>query len=433
MGIKRYPWLTVIIILFCVFIVFTLNAHGLQLPIRLGRTTIAPSLGYQLRYDDNLFYASENQQDDFVNILTPGLLLTYAGARPGNLIQIGYSTDVALHREAADNNWSRHSPFLSFTYASPLGYYVRFGDNYTWSEDPFGSFNEFDQSNRFGLGEKTRRWDNAANLLVGYNVSPRYFIEGTYNNYVIRYDLDKDKWQERTDNIGGLTLGLRVTPRLSLISGYRLTRAVYDKQNDGIFDPGRDTNWSSDTSQDYYIQDISVGVRIETGGPISGEVSIGYEEKSFDNLFDPLNLKYEDSSSYFIRTTTGLTYQPTARSTLTLNTQRAILGSPDADATSFINTLVQVGLNQQLFSYGRIQCSGRLLGGWNFDDYQNENPGTPEKYFQRWNGEVGIDASYRWITLGLSYSYETQVASDPVYATSEYELNRTLFNIALSF
>lgn len=408
-----------------ILLIFGVNAFG-QGNLKLGRLSMTPALKYELRYDDNVFIESTNEQDDTIHIITPSILFGYTGATPGNYFQAGYTGDFALYTDLTDNNWQRHSPFASFGYESPKGFYVQLSDNFSWSKDPFGSFTDFDQSNRFGLGTNTERYDNTGKVLGGYHFSDRWFVETYYQNFLIRYDLDKDAWQDRIDNGFSGALFYRFTPKTSVFVEYRGTKAEYDEQNDGIFDVGRDTFWSSDTSQDYWLHDALVGVRFEPGGKISGEAKVGYGKKDFDNSVDVLGNEYKDAGDLIFNS--FLTYTPTQRTTVSLNAQRSPLGSPDADAPSFVNTLVQLSLTQG-FAYG---LSGHLLGGWNYDDYQDENPGVPNKYFNRYTVRIGLDWAIKsWIKVGVGYEYEDQQASDEAaFGTSEYSVNRAKFIIA---
>ena len=184
--------------------------------LHLGRITVTPSLRYAFEYNSNVFFAPTNEQDDTLSVLTPSVLFGYTGSTPGNYFQAGYMGDWAFYTDLSDNNWQRHSPFVSFGYESPTGFYTKLSNNFNWSEDPFGSFNEFQQSSQFGLGAKTQRWDNLAQALLGYHFSNRYFAEAYYKNYVIKYDQDKDQWQDRMDNTGALALFYRLTPKTSV-------------------------------------------------------------------------------------------------------------------------------------------------------------------------------------------------------------------------
>jgi hypothetical protein len=387
--------------------------------LHLGRLTVTPGVQYELRYDDNVFFAATDEQDDIVHILTPSIFFGYAGALPETFLQFGYLGDFAYHADLEENDWTRHRPFISAGYGSPAGFYARASDNYTWSEDPFGTFNELEQNTQFGLGEKTKRYDNLANLLLGYRFATRWYAEGYYSNYIIRYDQLEDEWQDRSDNVLGALLGFRLTPKTSLLAEYRTAIADYDEQNDGVFDAGRGVSWSEDTSQDYVDSNVWVGFRFEPGGKISGEAKVGWGWREWENSVDALGFEYVDDGT--VTASTSVFYAPTARTNLTLNLFRTFLGSPDADASSFINTLVQLRLRQEL-GY-KLILNG--LASFNNDDYQNVAPGRPDKYFNRYILSAGLDWAIRpWLTIGGFYQFENQSVSDAAaYGTSEYERN----------
>ena len=392
--------------------------------LHIGRLTVTPAFRYAFGYNSNVFFAPTNEQDDSLSVLTPSILLGYTGSTPGNYFQAGYTGDWAFYTDLTDNNWQRHSPFVSFGYESPTGFYTKLSDNYNKSEDPFGSFNEFNQSSQFGLGEMTRRWDNLAQALLGYHMSDRYFAEAYYKNYVIKYDQDKDNWQDRMDNTGAVSLFYRMTPKTSVFLEYNFTDADYTKQNDGVFDIGRNTNWSSDTSQDYQLHNLLFGARFEAGAKLSGEAKIGYGNRKQENSVDPEGFPYSDWNGLVINS--YVSYQATSRTSFVLNLQHSPLGSPSADAAFFINTLVQLHVRQAL----AYRLSLNLRGELNNDDYKDEPAEFPSKYFNRFGFFMGLDWAIRpWMTAGIKYEFQEQVASNDFYKSSEFTVHKASINV----
>ncbi len=396
--------------------------------IRLGRLSVTPSLRNEFKYDSNVFYEVE-AKEDYYNILRPSLLLQYTGTTPGNYFQAGYDGSWAWYVDFTDNNWQRHSPWFDAGYESPKGWYLKLGANFNWSEDPFGSFNEFEQSNRFGLGAKTRRWNLLVPLVAGFHFSNIWYSEISYRHYAIRYNLDKDKWQDRIERGFGGTIFRRLTPKTSVLVQVQYRDTEYDQQNDVIFDAGLNAHWSSENSQDHRLLNVLTGLRFEPGGKLSGELKLGYGKKEFQNAFDPLTRPYIDNETWISQTI--LTYAPFARTTLYLNFQRSQLGSPDPDAASFVNTLVMLSIEQAL-RYRLYLFAGGLF---NNDDYQDENPGIPKKYFNRYGANIGFRWAFKpWLSLGLTYRFTEQVVSNEAfYGSSEYIKHEAAFTIAASY
>lgn len=421
-----YVLLLSLVSIFCLLIIPPLDGFA-QGNLHLGRLAITPSLSYDLQYSDNVFTEATNEQDDFIHTISPNLQFSYTGT-PGNSFMAGIPVDIVRYTDLDDNNYEAYRPFVNINLNSPWGLYFRGGDNFTWTEDPFGSFNEFDQSNRFGLGEKTKRYDNTLNATLGYNFREKYFSEVTYKNYFIRYDSDEDKWQDRAENSIVGALFYRLTPKTAVFTEFRYTDVDYNKQNDGIFDSDRDASWSSETSQDNQLIDILVGVRLEPGGKLSGEARVGYGVINFENSVDIQGNAYEDSGTLVM--STNLTYTLTARTNLSLNLQRSHLGSPDADAASFIGSLVQLKLRQQL----AYRLTLNLGTEFNNDDYQHVVAGRPEKYLNRFGIIAGMDWAIKpWVITGVQYQYQEAAASDVEYDSLEYIVNKASWYIRATY
>ena len=420
MGTRKFTIMSIASILVFLILHFPGPGAFAQGNLKLGRLAITPSFEYDLLYEDNIFFTPTNEQDDISNRISPRVVASYAGSTPGNFFLAGYDGEWNFYSDFSDQNWTRQNGFANFGYASPKGFYLEANENFNYSEDPFGSFNEFEQSTQFGLGEQTKRWDNMARILGGYNFSNVWFAETGYENYVIRYDLDKDNWQDRMDHRFFGSAFYRVTSKTALTARYVGVMSDYNKQNDGVFDTGRNTNWSSDTSQDYYDSEVLAGARFEPGGKFGGEALLGYGTRQWDNSADPLGNPYKDWSGLVVRT--YATYSPTDRTTLLLNFQRSPLGSPDADSAMFVNTLIQLKVTHE-FAY---RLSAHLLGGYNYDDYQDEAPGRPSKYFELWTFTGGLDWNWKkWLKIGFLYELRDQsVSNKEFYGSSEFTYNQ---------
>lgn len=412
--------------IFCSLIIPPLDGFA-QGNLHLGRLAITPSLSYDLQYSDNVFTEATNEQDDFIHTISPNIQFSYTGT-PGNSFMAGIPVDIVRYTDLDDNNYEAYRPFVNINLNSPWGLYLRAGDNFTSTKDPYGTFNEFDQSNRFGLGELTERYDNTLNATLGYNFREKYFSEITYKNYFIRYDQDDDKWQDRKENSVAAALFYRLTPKTSVFPEVIYTAVDYNQQNDGVFDPDRDASWSSETSQDNQLIDILIGVRLEPGGKLSGEARVGYGAILFKNSVDVQGNAYEDSGDLVM--SANLTYTATARTNLFLNLQRSHMGSPDADAASFIGSLVQLKLRQQL----AYRLTLNLGTEFNNDDYQNVVAGRPEKYLNRFGITAGMDWAIKpWMITGVQYQYQEAVASDVEYDSLEYVVNKASWYIRATY
>jgi len=199
---------------------------------------------------------------------------------------------------------------------------------------------------------------------------------------------------------------------------YRFTDTEFDSQNDGVRDTNRNANWRSDRSQDHELNDFFVGAEFEPGGKLSGEVKVGYGSKDWKNTRDISGNVLNDHDTWLAET--SVTYQPTERTGLTLMFQRSQLGSTDTDTSTYDNTILGLTLRQELIHRFTLIAGAE----WNQNDYQDEPVGRPEKRYDIYTFNAGVDyKANRWLTFGVNYRYKEKNASDTAYATGEYEVN----------
>jgi len=386
--------------------------------LRIGRLKVTTGLEYKLEYNDNIFSEQTNEEDDVIHTVTPAISFDYEGT-PGNFFSVGYNVDLVAYSEFTDNNYQAHRPHVTLGLKIPAGFYLKAGDSFVQTADPYGT------STQYGRGSKTKRYDNTADFVMGYEFFGRFGVEAMYRHYLIRYDLIEDMWQDRTDNRYGGSVFYKLTTKTSVFLQYRRTLAEYDEQNNGVIDGIRNTPWSSSSSQDYNLNDYFLGARFEPGGKLSGEIKLGYGDKNFDNMLDIDGIPYEDIDSWIAET--SLDWQAGQRTLWTLGFKRSHEPSPDADASSYIDTIARLALRQGLAN----RLTVKLGFEFNKNDYQHEAPGLPEKDFDIYTVTAGIDWAIKpWLTTGLSYEYKSKNAGNVRYQSSEYDSNRALLFIS---
>ena len=386
--------------------------------IYLGRLKVEPGIAYKGEYNDNIYSAKDNEEDDYINTVTPSVGLSYIGSAPGNFFNAGYSVDLVAYSDNDDNNYQAHRPWMAMGLKTPAGLYLRASDDFLYTKDPSGTASHYKE------GVHTNRWNNSAEVAAGYDFFERYVLELMYKNYVERFDLRADEWQDRTDDVHGASFFVKLTGKTSVFVQYRRTDAEYDSQNDGIPILGTTPAWNSANSQDYSLNDYFIGARFEPGGKLIGEIKFGYGNKKFDNIVDNYSQTYKDESSWIAETTVD--YKLAQRTRLSLNLQRAHKGAPDDDAASYLDTLVGLSLNQDLAN----RLSFNLGVEWINNDYLNERPGKSKKYFNTYTARGGLGYKIQnWLKAELNYEYKSKKASDS-YESSEYDTN--ILSVSLS-
>ena len=395
--------------------------------IHLGRLEINPELSYKVEYNDNIYFESEHEDDDFINTITPGIGLKISGT-PGNFLSAGYKVGIVLYDDEADNNFEDHRLFFSAGLKTPKGLYLRVQDGFQDTEDPFDSKEEF------RLGEQTKRWNNLVDMIAGYEFAGRYCIEATYSNFVERYDRTKDEFQDTIEHKYGIAVLYNLTPKTALFGQYLRNDTEYDAQNDGI-DVNRDgiDEWNSGNSQDYIIDNFLIGARFKPGGKLSGEFKLGYGTIDFDNDVDKNGNEYDDDSFFAVEANVG--YKPVEKTSLSLILKRYKQASTSADIPSdvsatYLRTIVGLAVTQT-FTH---RISMNLGLEWSNKDYLDERPGNQKKEFDLYTARCGVDYSIRdWLSAGLSYKYQDNQASKSQYDYDEYTVNAVAFQLTGKF
>ncbi|RZB31540.1 MAG: polysaccharide biosynthesis protein VpsM [Desulfobacteraceae bacterium Eth-SRB2] len=395
--------------------------------IHLGRFEINPELSYKGEYKDNIYFESGHEDDDFIHTITPGIGLKISGT-PGNFLSAGYKVGIVKYSDYDDNDYEDHRLFVSAGLKTPKGLYLRVQDSFQDTEDPFDSKEEF------RLGVQTERWNNLVNIIAGYEFAGRYCIEATYSNFVERYDLLKDEFQDTIEHKYGLAVFYNLTPKTALFGQYLRNDTEYDAQNDGI-DVNRDgfDEWNSENSQDYIIDNFLIGARFKPGGKLSGEFKLGLGTIDFDNDMDKNGNKYDDDSFFAMEAEVG--YKPVEKTSLSLNLKRYKQASNSADfsgdvSATYLRTIIGLALTQNFTD----RISAKLGFEWSNKDYLDERPGNAKKELDLYTARCGVDYSIRdWLSAGLSYKYQDNQASRSQYDDDEYTVNTVAFQITGKF
>ncbi|MDD3954206.1 MAG: outer membrane beta-barrel protein [Lentisphaeria bacterium] len=384
--------------------------------MNFGKVDVVPMINVSAEHHSNIFYETENEQADVSMKVTPGVLIGYSGSK-GNYLNAGYSVDLVYFSDYSDNNYQTHKPFVSLGLESPVGLYLKAEDKYIHTEDLYGT------EEQYGLGERTTRWHNTADLAAGYTFADRYTLEAQYRNYLQRFDLISDEWQDRNDSRYGVSFAVKVAPKTEVFAQYRMTIADFDSQNDSVANDA----FTSQTSMDYKLHDYLLGVRLTATAKINGEIKAGWGQKEYDNEYDPDGNAYEDDSTWIAET--RLNYQMLQRTLLTLNVARAYKPSVDmgAPSSSYVDTIAGLALKQGLGN----QILLNLGAQWRYKDYVNEAEGLPEKDFTIYDLNAGVELSVNsWLKAIAEYRYETKGAGDSQY--DEYEYDASIFSVGLT-
>ena len=386
--------------------------------IRIGKVKVTPKVAYKGELNDNI-YLRDDEESDFINTLTPGIGFSFEDT-PGNYVNAGYEVDLVGYTDNSDNNYEAHRLTGGFGLKSPLGLYLKVSDHYVDTGDPYGTDEEY----KLGVPE-TERWNNTVRVSAGYEFADRFTIEAEYKNFVEKFDLSEDEWQDREDDVYGATFSYKFMPKTSVLVQYRRTERDYMEQEDGAQYGGY--TYSSETSENYRLNDYLIGLHWEPGAKISGDVKFGWGDKEYDNDRDPDGNKYEDNDTWIAETM--LLYKASEKTTINAHVMRSIKESTRIrESNYYIDTAVGLGLNQALVE--------RFYLNFGLEYRTNEHDahaGLRDRTDDIYNAQVELEYRIQtWLTASAGYEYEKRDCTSD-YKEYEYTVNKGIIRISALF
>ena len=388
--------------------------------LRLGRAHLITGLQYSGEFNDNIFSDPDNEESDYIHTITPSIKLVYPGTNPGNYFKADYSVGIVRYNDFSDTDYENHRFFAGFGYRAPAGIYVMADDLYQNTADPFGSENTYNE------GTQTERWNNAINLTAGYDFAEIYTVELYARNFVERYDLDADQYQDRTQITVGGQLFYRLN-KMQLLGELRRSALTFDEQDDGI------DGWDEDNSQDHALTEALFGIRFQPGGKIVGNAKIGYQAVSFENSKDKNGNKYNDDPnvigevdvSYYLSEQTafklfGGRYRNTS----------VTAGNAGDVSSSYMNTYGGVGLTQKVMT----KLSLNIEYERNLEDYMDVSSSNDDKLLIANTLRGGLDYDINnWLDAGVTLSYKDKKSDTSQYEDEEYTVTQYGFYVELTY
>ena len=391
-----------------------LAANGM----RVGKFDVNPAITVKGEYNDNIFSSDQNEDDDYIITITPAIALKYKSG--GGLLNMGYAVDIASYADFSENNFRRHKPYANLKLNPPSGLYLKIDESFIYTEDPYGSENEY------GLGLSTRRLNNTMGIATGFKFAKKYGVEASYQGYIQRYEQNTDDWQDVNDNTFGISMFYQATAKTNLFWQYQYREVEYPEQNDGAVVLSG-AAWSSATSQDNSQNLFFLGARFSPFGKITGEVKLGFGKIEHDNDMDLNGARYEDENTWVAQTRIGYKMRERTRFSLMLNRSYKVTSNEADQAPGYFDTLIRIGVEQKM----RNRLKANLDLDWNTQDYQNQ--GT-EKYFDIYRIKAGLTYEInQWLNAGVLYRFKNKTATEKQFEGSEYTVNSIAFLVSAKY
>jgi len=356
---------------------------------------VTPSLSYAGEYDDNVFRTPSDRRSDYVNTISPAILLE---AAPGkHEIKAGYKLDILRYSTHSNLDTERHAALLS----ALLNFnrlQVRFRE-------------EFRRTDDFPTSELTTRIKRNENFLLGgfdYDVVQLWGVgfDLTWGN--INY-LDSPSgdfnFLDRNSHTYAATVYHRITAKTRLFAEYDYVREIFD----------------SDQSRDNSRHRTLLGVRGDLTTRFSLTAKGGYERLDFHS-------DTREAQNNFVISAEA-SYKPVERLQVALLVKRSVESSTFADNAQFESFNATLGITYAVTPKILIVPRG-FFGIDNFRESTLNIDRIEKRLDHLYGGGIGIRYDLqRWIRLDASYDYQARSSN---FNAFDYDDNRLSFSVAFS-
>ncbi|MBN2428706.1 MAG: outer membrane beta-barrel protein [Deltaproteobacteria bacterium] len=371
-----------------------------------------PFISLNTYYTDNLFNENDDEKDDIVYNIIPGIWLAFPGAEqpllaletlntaPGGLRVSRFETSserrfqaYALYRmnirrydEYSDENTENHHAegLLRYQFANEAS--IEVVNIYDKAQDPYAT------GTSTALDEYDANFFNVVGLLP---VSQKFAFRLDYSNYYLDYDEDINSYRNRSDNAASGYVFYKIRPRTAMFLQYEYVDINYDEDT------------LSDSQEHHYF----AGVRWQYSEKTRARFKLGYGQKEFDESGIE---SYEDIIGEL-----QLDYQYSEKTAFRLIATRQMNETDISDQEYILSHSVLLGYHQRVLprleaeinlEYIRDSYKEIAAGGNREDDYYR----------------AGIELGYTfrsWLVLGVGYQFTSRNSNDNAY---DYD-NNTFF------
>ncbi|MCB2191215.1 MAG: outer membrane beta-barrel protein [Deltaproteobacteria bacterium] len=334
----------------------------------------------------NIFLSEDNEVSDNIFEIKPAIALHHDFTET-SFWAIEYQGTFALYQDNTDNDWSSHYVPFDFFLGGKTGPFVEVSNDFWRSDDPYGS------QDLYNLGIKTKRTQNETYVSPGWTFSPKTKAQ-VYARYIyLEYNEDQDKFQNQREwNYGGKFF-YKFWPKTSALFQYQYATREYSDQPDS-------------TAEDFYRNDVYVGLVWDATGKLTGEAKVGYSFMDYDNEFNTVGQKYENYDTWIAQV--NLTWQATSRIVLTGWVERAIRQSTQSlvgdefPNNYYVDTNARLGARYSILH--NLTAFAMVLVGLN--EY-NSLDGTDAREDDVFKGQIGLEYSFlRYLYLTGQYLYD---------------------------
>ena len=372
---------------------------GFDLTLGSKKGYIHPFLSVGGYYTDNLFNTGENEESDWVSVISPGIWValpssqqqmvqvTTENSAPGGL-EVSRFRDrtgrrfqsYALYRaeinELSDNSGRNHVNQRGealFKY-NLNRFSLELLDIYQIGHDDYNSGDS-------GPESLDKYHSNLLSTAVSLQLTSKLRFEGEYSNFMLDYNSDSNDDSNRDDNTYSLYAFYKLSPKLTTFLQYEYV----------------DTEYDTDARTDFTENNFYGGLQWDVTAKTKGRIRLGYGERDYDDT------SLDKSDEFLVELRTD--YRITPKTSIYL---RALRKDYATDVTGTNDVLTQrfyLGYTQRI----REKLHARARLEYRVDDYDGEitvGSATAEREddYLGFRFELGYSLQ-RWLNVSVGYAY----------------------------
>jgi hypothetical protein len=351
--------------------------------LKIGDAEVIPWGEIKLQYDDNVFLDSNNEKDDFIVTLTPGVSLEWPFS--DNLLKLDYHVDFVEFMDYSSQNAKNH--------------YLSGEAEVNWRDISFSIYDEFEHVFERPSTEDTsrvKRDDNRAGIKARIE-RERLGIQLGYEHFIRNYKSDPTyEAYDRGENLYSLMLTHQTFPKTDLLFEYDFAQIRYDE--------------STHSDSDYH--QFLVGAVGDLTPKTTATIKTGYQTRDYkresDSDFDN-GVLYADITHKF-------SPKDVLKTSLLLSAEESTYGSNNYYKVENISATFDHLFNSRLLGF--------VAGAYQINSYPIETTeGAETKKRKDKYSSIGAGFKYymrKWLTLTLRADHIFRNSNFDVF---EYDQN----------
>jgi hypothetical protein len=427
------------------FLMIILSVDALSVELSL-----TPNFSVTGTYTDNLFLSSNNKEDDFITVLSPGVSLEIIGINSG--IDISYNPAYAKYQEFDENDtWRHHAELLAWNDFS-RDTRMEFFNLFLRTEDPLGEEDVLIEDEPVVVADTTGRtgrdkyYRNEASLSLSHQFGANDTASIEFEYGLLRND---DQTVQDNDRYAAtMNVGYWLTNTFGTDLTAVFTRGEFEKPTDETGTETDDFNdwdgtirvinqmtrrfgtfcqynhiyrdYDGDINDDYQIYTAIAGINYEVAENLLLDLGFGY---FYQEIYGD-----EDESGFYVNGYLDKIWY-LKRSTIQIigrtGIERQEFGAENIGFQRFaeIETLADYRFTNRISG----DVSGQIRYTNQIGDNDEQDQESIEKYSYRFGAGLDYEMT-RWMVVRLEYTFNQ---FDSNNNTNDYKENRVFFGVTI--